>query len=244
MRMATMDDPIVIDEWTSVVDRNVARVMSHTIQKFARRSSRSVILLSCHYDVLDWLDPDWVIDCNKETFIDRRLLQRHERERVDKLQFEIRSVDGQSWKRFSKYHYLSAVLPGGLNFYFGLFLNGEQIGFQAYSEYVPRHIERKNKIILHSNRVVVHPDYVGLGLGMKLVDATAHEMNQRGFRIMAKFSSIPMFKSRSKNPKWVFLGSDCFTPPAGGNMIRKTSFRQQVQFFRFEYRGERNSSAV
>ena len=60
------------DEWTSVVDRNVAAVMSHSLQKKARRENKKIVLLSCHYDVLDWLNPDWVIDCNEQKFIDRR----------------------------------------------------------------------------------------------------------------------------------------------------------------------------
>lgn len=54
----------VIDEFTSVVDRDVARVMSHCVQKFARKSNAKVVVCACHYDILEWLKPDWVIDCN------------------------------------------------------------------------------------------------------------------------------------------------------------------------------------
>lgn len=58
-----------IDEWTSVVDRTVAKAMSHCIQKFARGGvGKKIILLSCHYDVLEWLAPDWLIDCNEQKF--------------------------------------------------------------------------------------------------------------------------------------------------------------------------------
>lgn len=59
---------INIDEWTSVVDRTVAKAMSHCIQKFARKHNKQIILLSCHYDVLEWLIPDWLIDCNEQKF--------------------------------------------------------------------------------------------------------------------------------------------------------------------------------
>lgn len=66
--MTLSDDVIFIDEWTSVVDRTVAKAMSHCIQKFARKYNKKIVLLSCHYDVLEWLIPDWMIDCNEQKF--------------------------------------------------------------------------------------------------------------------------------------------------------------------------------
>lgn len=60
---------VVIDEWTSVVDRTVAKAMSHCVQKFARKQKKQIILLSCHADILEWVKPDWLIDCNKQEFI-------------------------------------------------------------------------------------------------------------------------------------------------------------------------------
>lgn len=72
LRLASNDQFIVIDEFTSVVDRTVAKAMAHTVQKIARRSGKQVVLLSCHYDVIDWLNPCWVIDCNRGEAIDRR----------------------------------------------------------------------------------------------------------------------------------------------------------------------------
>lgn len=59
---------VCIDEWTSVVDRTVAKAMSVCINKFAKKTNKQIILLSCHYDILEWLQPDWVIDCNKQKF--------------------------------------------------------------------------------------------------------------------------------------------------------------------------------
>lgn len=60
---------ICIDEWTSVVDRTVAKAMSHCVQKFAKKRNKQIILLSCHYDIIEWLCPDWVIDCNEQKFL-------------------------------------------------------------------------------------------------------------------------------------------------------------------------------
>lgn len=60
---------IIIDEWTSVVDRTVAKAMSYCLQKFAKKQNKKIILLSCHYDIIEWIKPDWMIDCNKQKFI-------------------------------------------------------------------------------------------------------------------------------------------------------------------------------
>ena len=49
-------DTIIIDEWTSVVNRDVAKAMSNSIQKYIRQLSIQVIFVSCHYDIIDWLE--------------------------------------------------------------------------------------------------------------------------------------------------------------------------------------------
>ncbi len=53
----------VIDEFTSVVDRNVAKAASVSISRYIKNNDiENVILSTCHYDILDWLEPDWVIN--------------------------------------------------------------------------------------------------------------------------------------------------------------------------------------
>ena len=51
---------IVFDEFTSVVDREIAKVSAFAISKAVRRSKKKFIAVTCHYDVVDWLQPDWV----------------------------------------------------------------------------------------------------------------------------------------------------------------------------------------
>lgn len=57
-------DFIVFDEYTSVVDRNVAQTTSIAVQRAIRRENKKFIAVTCHYDVIDWLEPDWVFDTN------------------------------------------------------------------------------------------------------------------------------------------------------------------------------------
>lgn len=236
LQMAREDAVVVIDEWTSVVDRTVGKIMSGCIAKWARKTGKQVVLLSCHYDVLDWLQPDWMIDCNKQEFIDRRLLRRSRQERFT---FDIRKIGRGSWRYFSKYHYLSDRLPGGHIELFGMFLGDDQIGFQCFANYVPYRREDKARSVrekMHSNRTVIHPDYVGLGLGLVLINETSRIMDDAGYHVMAKFSSIPIFKAFKTSPRWLYLGTKRdHKVVVGGNMIRDAGFRIDVAAHQFEY---------
>jgi len=68
LAMVADEEITVLDEWTSVVDRTVAKAMSHCVQKHARKQKKKIVLVSCHYDIADWVQPDWVIDCNHQTY--------------------------------------------------------------------------------------------------------------------------------------------------------------------------------
>lgn len=197
LQMASLNrDVTIIDEWTSVVDRTVAKAMSHCIQKYSRKKNKKIVLCSCHYDVIEWLNPDWVIDCNKQEYEDRRSMVGTF-ERTDQLRLDIREVSYKTWPYFSKYHYLSDKLPGGKKYCYGLFNGQDQIGFQCFAAYIIG-----NHDTFFSNRNVIHPDYCGLGLGIKLINEASKDMVRKGFKIRSKSSSMPIYKSKMKDPLW------------------------------------------
>tara|TARA_R110000824_G_scaffold158206_1_gene331919 strand:- start:120 stop:1244 length:1125 start_codon:yes stop_codon:yes gene_type:complete len=233
---------VFIDEWTSVVDRTVAKAMSVCLYKYAKRNNKKIVLCSCHFDILEWLNPDWMIDCNKQEFQLPTSEDFFFRKR-EELKFTIKRIGKESWKYFSKYHYLNENLPGGKLFLYGLFCNNDQIGFQCYASYVPGKPE-----ILHFNRTVVHPDYNGLGLGIKMINATSKILKKEfekiyltQCKIMGKFSSIPVFKSMIKNKEWKFLGQKRVMGklPMKNNIDREKTIRAKgIKFYRFLYVGE------
>ena len=54
-------DEVVVDEFTSVVDRQIAKIGAMAFAKGWRRNKgKRVVLLSPHYDIIEWLQPDWV----------------------------------------------------------------------------------------------------------------------------------------------------------------------------------------
>jgi ABC-type ATPase with predicted acetyltransferase domain len=222
---------VAIDEWTSVVDRTVAKAMSFALQKAARRYNKRFVLCSCHYDVIEWLEPDWIVDCNKQEYENRRSLRP---DRQEKLDFEIREVQSSTWKMFSRYHYLSERLPGGKMYCFGLFHNNQQIGFQCFANYRPT--TPGTTPMYHSNRTVVHPDYVGLGLGMKLINETSKYMRETyKYIIMAKFSSLPVYKAMTKSKNWELsdFGYDTVNMKMSDRI--RTTARKKVKWYSFRY---------
>ncbi len=47
----------VVDEFTSVIDRQIAKVGAAAFAKTWRKGTGQVVLLSCHYDIVEWLQP-------------------------------------------------------------------------------------------------------------------------------------------------------------------------------------------
>lgn len=61
-------DMIVFDEFTSVINREVAKIGSIAVQKAIRKMNRKFIAISCHEDIIDFLEPDWIYNTNTGGF--------------------------------------------------------------------------------------------------------------------------------------------------------------------------------
>lgn len=57
---------VFIDEFTSVVNRDCAKSLSFALQRYIRQQNLKIILASCHFDIIEWLNPDWVFNLNKQ----------------------------------------------------------------------------------------------------------------------------------------------------------------------------------
>lgn len=76
------NDIIIFDEYTSVVNREVAKIMSIALAKTIRRMNRKIILVSCHDDVLDYLEPDWEFNTNE-----MKLLKKKDKDQKSNCEF-------------------------------------------------------------------------------------------------------------------------------------------------------------
>jgi energy-coupling factor transporter ATP-binding protein EcfA2 len=184
------DTPIVIDEFTSVVDRQVAAIGANAVQKWVRKQDRQFVAATCHYDVIDWLQPDWVIDAAKREFSWRSVQPR------PKINIEIRSVPYDTWRLFAPYHYLTANLHRAARCY-AAFINNEPVAFAG----VLHRPHPKAKNIIGLSRLVTLPDWQGLGAAFVLSDAlgACYKTAGKRFRTYPAHPSLIRSYDRSKN---------------------------------------------
>jgi len=64
-------ETVVFDEFTSTVDRVIAKTLCLSVNKAIRQSGKKFVAVSCHKDILEDLQPDWVFDTgqNKTFFL-------------------------------------------------------------------------------------------------------------------------------------------------------------------------------
>jgi ABC-type Mn2+/Zn2+ transport system ATPase subunit len=198
--MAEQPDLAVIDEFTSVVDRQVAKVASHAVAKTIRRSGRKLVALSCHYDIVDWLQPDWIYLPHERSFSWRSVQPRPE------LELRIHQVDRSVWKLFAQHHYLSSSLKGDAKC-FGAFIGDEIVAFTSHTNFP--HPKVRN--IRHGHRLVVLPDWQGLGIAGRLDDWLGQYLWERGYRYRNVVAHPAMIAFYQRSPRWQFMGK-------GGNM--------------------------
>jgi len=59
---------IIFDEFTSVVNREVAKTGSYAISKAVRKLDKKFIAVGCHSDIIEWLEPDWIYNTDEQRF--------------------------------------------------------------------------------------------------------------------------------------------------------------------------------
>lgn len=226
---------IVVDEFTSVVDRQVAKVGSHAIQKYIRRTDKKFIALSCHYDIIDWLQPDWIIDPAKQKFSWRSLRQRPE------IECEIRRVSYAEWQVFSKYHYMSAEMNKAARC-FGLFINNQICAFTG----IIHRPHPKTGGWKACSRLVTLPDWQGLGLAFVLIDQVASAYTALGWKLRCYPAHPSFIRSYKRSKYWKNCGQSL--PRKQGKNADKNILRSLRRNFRtpfvFEYRGPKMDTEI
>jgi len=188
----SLNNGAVIDEFTSVVDRNVAKAASTSMSRYVRKNGlKNIVLASCHRDILEYLEPDWVIDTDRGEWASGRYLHRPE------LVLEIRSCSNALWSHFAKHHYLSESLNKAAHCYMALW-EGQLVGFVASLAYPSGTVQNA----FREHRLVIHPDYQGFGIGPRLSEAIANHYVSNGKRYFSKTSHPRLGEYRDNSPVW------------------------------------------
>lgn len=190
------DDYAVIDEFTSTVDRQVAKVGSHAVQKAVRRAGKRMIALSCHTDIVDWLQPDWVYQTHTGAFT-RRCLRRTR----PPIELDIRKVDRSVWPLFRDHHYLTGDLQTSAQI-FGAFVDDQIVAIGSYIHFPGTRIPAKK-----GHRFVCLPDWQGLGIITALGDWMGEYLWERGYEWRATLGHQGLIAAYLASPRWRLISA-------------------------------------
>ena len=181
---------VVFDEFTSVVDRTVAKVASAAVSRGIRRGALPVrfVAVTCHYDVVEWLAPDWVLDMANGK-LSRRCLRRPD------IRLEIHRTNLAAWPLFARHHYLSGSLARQARCYIASW-DGTPVYFAATLPIIARKRHRR------FTRVVTLPDFQGIGIGMKATEAIAQLYRDDGYRMSITSSHPALVNHCRRSPRW------------------------------------------
>lgn len=205
-------NPVVaFDEYTSVVDRNVARVCSAAIAKGIRkeRIRCRFVGVTCHYDVAEWLEPDWVLDMSTGQLTRRRL-------RRPDVRLEVHRCGVEAWRLFARHHYLTGSIAAAARCYLATW-EGEPVSFAATLPVIAKPRHRR------FTRIVTLPDYQGIGIGMRTVAAVAELHREEGLRINVTSSHPALINHCKASPLWRAVNVN---KTGQGSRRHRTAFRE------------------
>lgn len=184
-------DPIIAyDEFTSVVDRHVGTTCAAAIAKSIRGGAipARFVAVTCHKDVADWLEPEWVLDTGTGRLTRRRL-------RRPRIELRVHRTGVDAWPLFARHHYLSGSLAPQAKCYLATW-RGEPVAFSALLPVIAQRGRRR------FTRIVTLPDYQGVGIGSRFMEAVADLQLEEGLRVNLTSSHPALVGHCRRSPRW------------------------------------------
>jgi GNAT superfamily N-acetyltransferase len=182
--------PIVLDEFSSVVDRTVARIGSAAVAKTIRRQELQFVAVTCHEDIEEWLQPDWVYRPAESNFSWRFLQPR------PAVHLQVGRCQSSVWPLFAAHHYLSHRLAPSAACFLARW-NGTPVAFSAWLPFLGKGPRARRE-----HRTVTLPDFQGIGIGNALSDLIASMWSALGFHALSTTTHPAMIRSRMRSRNW------------------------------------------
>ncbi len=219
---AKEQDLVLYDEFTSVVDRNVAKAMANSLQKYVRRHNKKIVLASCHFDIIPWLKPDWIYSPENGKL---EIAPRHRRENIE---LKIVRARYEAWDIFHKHHYMSADLNKAASCYMGL-IDDVPVTFNAVLPFPHGHIQNGFRM----SRIVVQPDYQGLGIGSRVTDYISSLYKKANKTMYIKSSNPALWNYWDKSHNWNITNQQLKEDAIKKNeRLRAQGHTDPIKFFR------------
>ncbi len=210
--------PVVVDEFTSTVDRTVAQVGSAALARAVRRRDQQFVAITCHEDVELWLQPDWVYRPAEGRFTWRSLQRR------PAIALAVVRCKTSAWPLFAHHHYLNHSLMTGAV----CFLASWQDRPVAFSAWVP--FVGRGRRARREHRTVTLPDYQGVGIGNLLSATIASLWKGLGYRPVSTTTHPGMIRARLRSADWRLRRSPSLAAGKRRDVFRHATTRLTAGF--------------
>jgi len=197
------------DEFCSTLDRSTARIVAYNVQKLARRGGATLVVATTHADLLDDLSPSVHIrkGWGSEISVDYRSNVEAAGCTVARG-VTIEEASKEDYMRLAYLHYRDHRVVAPHKF-FSMRLGDELIGVIAYTYPTPTasgrvkavgyrpYLRELNEEWALISRVIVHPKYRTIGLGVKLIKDTLRLTGRRHVELMAVMAQYNPFAERA-----------------------------------------------
>ena len=193
-------DLTVVDEFSSAVDREVARASAIALRKALDSGAfgaRKFVAVTCHSDVAPWLEPDWILDMTTGKLTRGRL-------RRPALLLRLYAGGRKLWPYFKDYHYLSGALNRSARVFVGtLAAPGERERLAIFAALLPLEGFPGARRV---HRLVARPEYQGIGLGGATLDALGALCAASGERLRVVSGNVFFTRKLARSPRWRLVG--------------------------------------
>lgn len=222
-----LKDKAVVDEFTSVVDRSVAKSCSNAVQRYIKKQGiKNVVFSSCHYDIIPWLQPCWVFDTATGGFMPRGSLRRPE------IKISVEPCGVESWSMFRRHHYLTSKINKAAHCWLALW-GEEVIGFVSALPLPSGTVQNAWR----EHRTVVLPDFQGLGFGVRISNSVAQLFLDKG-KVYYSKTTHPRFGGyRNQSDLWRATSQNMKSGSAPHSKMTSWKVRS-VMSYSHEYVGE------
>jgi len=236
---------VVIDEFGSTLDRTMAMTASAALARLVRSGfagsvagdgqarrlsyeSLRLVALTCHDDIVPWLEPDWVLRLGDA---DGPRLERTRLARPE-LELRVERVPQATWRLFSQHHYLTGGLAASATCYAAWIVDADYKSPVAFCAVAPALGWKKTKRI---TRLVTLPEFQGLGIGSRLLELVAEQEASRGNRVTITASHPAILSHCSHSPRWRFrkIKKTGSTPQRFGEREISSSVGRAVAAFEY-----------
>jgi ABC-type lipoprotein export system ATPase subunit len=183
----------VYDEFCSYLDLNTSRSLCVSMRKLIDKTGfKNIVLATCRDDIIEWLKPDWVFNCDSGEFLTRGLYRQR-----PKIELEINPCSVQVWEYFKHHHYLDSKINKGARCWVATW-NNQPVAFYGCLAQPSGSI----KNAWRGSRLVVLPEFQGLGISTALTEHVASIFLSNGKRFFAKTASNLLGGHRENSNKW------------------------------------------